>query len=101
MEWIGWLAAGVLLFTVGSQVVSQLRSRSTRGVSIWLYIGQVVASTLFTIHAINTEAWVFAVVNPITGLAGLVGLYGYWRFDDSDDSEDDQKAFVEAPERAY
>ena len=50
-ELIGWAAATVLLATICRQVYTQWRERSTGGVSKWLFVGQLVASTLFVIYS--------------------------------------------------
>jgi MtN3 and saliva related transmembrane protein len=49
IDWIGWLASIILLATIGRQVYTQWRTRSTAGVSKWLFIGQVAASVGFAI----------------------------------------------------
>ncbi|MCU0952903.1 MAG: PQ-loop domain-containing transporter [Burkholderiaceae bacterium] len=58
-EAIGWMATAVLLATVGRQVYSQWRSGSTQGVSSWLFIGQMTASTLFFVYSLLLDNWVF------------------------------------------
>ncbi len=44
---IGWGATLILLLTISSQVYEQWRSRSTQGVSHWLFAGQLAASAGF------------------------------------------------------
>jgi len=41
---IGWLSSLVLVLTLGQQVRTQWRSRERRGVSTWLFVGQLLAS---------------------------------------------------------
>ncbi len=74
-EAIGWLATAVLLATVGRQVYSQWRSGSTQGVSSWLFIGQMTASTLFFVYSLLLDNWVFVVSNAM--LLGTAAL-GQW-----------------------
>ena len=72
-EAIGWAAAIVLLATICRQVYTQWRERSTRGVSKWLFVGQLVASTLFVIYSWLLENLVFVVTNALLLLTALVG----------------------------
>jgi MtN3 and saliva related transmembrane protein len=78
-EAIGWAAAGVLLATICRQVYTQWKERSTRGVSKWLFVGQLVASTLFVVYSALLENWVFVVTNALLLLAALVGEVIYLR----------------------
>jgi uncharacterized protein with PQ loop repeat len=50
-ELIGWAAATVLLATIGRQVYSQWRSRSSQGASKWLFVGQITASIGFVVYS--------------------------------------------------
>ena len=72
---IGWAAALVLLLTIGRQVHTQWRDRSAKGVSHWLFIGQITASILFVIYSWILDDTVFVVTNAamlLTAVAGLV-----------------------------
>jgi uncharacterized protein with PQ loop repeat len=62
-DWIGWISSLILLATLGRQVYSQWRSRATAGVSKWLFIGQLAASTGFSIYSWLLHNWVFLVTN--------------------------------------
>jgi len=62
-DWIGWLASGVLLLTIGRQVFTQWKSRSSAGVSRWLFVGQVTASAGFIIYSYLLRNWVFLCSN--------------------------------------
>src|SRR5262249_5680824 len=76
-EFIGWTAAALLLATIGRQVYSQCRSRSSQGVSKWLFIGQITASTGFVVYIWLLGNWGFVVTKPLmlcTALAGQ-GIY--------------------------
>ena len=72
-EMIGWAAAAVLLATICRQVYTQWRERSTRGVSKWLFVGQLAASTLFVIYSALLQNWVFVVTNALLLVTALVG----------------------------
>jgi MtN3 and saliva related transmembrane protein len=76
---VGWLSAGVLILTISRQVYKQYKSRSTAGVSHWLFIGQVAASTGFVIYSALVDNWVFVVANAFILLTALVGQLIYMR----------------------
>lgn len=72
-EAIGWFATAVLLATVGRQVYSQWRSGATEGVSSWLFIGQMTASTAFLIYSWLLDNWVFVVSNAMLLVTAALG----------------------------
>jgi MtN3 and saliva related transmembrane protein len=72
-ELIGWASSVVLLFTVSQQVYKQWQSGSSKGVSRWLFVGQVSASTGFVIYSWLLQNWVFVVTNALVGLNAMVG----------------------------
>jgi MtN3 and saliva related transmembrane protein len=78
-EWLGWASSGVLLATLGRQVYSQWRQRSVEGVSSWLFIGQLTASTGFLIYSLLVDNWVFVVTNAALLVTALLGQYIYRR----------------------
>jgi MtN3 and saliva related transmembrane protein len=78
-EAIGWAAAIVLLATISRQVYTQWRERSTQGVSKWLFVGQLVASTLFVIYSALLDNWVFVVTNALLLCTALLGQFIYLR----------------------
>ncbi|HET7435846.1 MAG TPA: hypothetical protein VFN10_14155, partial [Thermoanaerobaculia bacterium] len=63
----------ILVLTIAKQVHKQWRDRTSAGVSTWLFIGQLAASTGFTIYSLLVHNWVFAVTNGIMVLNGLLG----------------------------
>jgi MtN3 and saliva related transmembrane protein len=75
VDLIGWLSSAVLLMTIGRQVYTQWRTRSATGVSRWLFIGQLSASTGFAIYSYLLHNWVFLVSNLallVTAIAGEI-----------------------------
>jgi MtN3 and saliva related transmembrane protein len=72
-ELIGWAAAAVLLATIGRQVYSQWRDRTSQGVSKWLFVGQIMASIGFVIYSWLLRNWVFVVTNVLMLGAALLG----------------------------
>jgi uncharacterized protein with PQ loop repeat len=72
-EWIGWISSLILLATLGRQVYSQWRAGTTRGVSKWLFIGQLAASTGFSIYSWLLDNWVFLVTNLALLATAVIG----------------------------
>ncbi|NMO16070.1 hypothetical protein HPC49_43305 [Pyxidicoccus fallax] len=73
-EAIGWFSSFVLVLTIGKQVYKQWKSGSSEGVSKWLFVGQITASTGFTIYSIIVRNWVFVVTNALMLLNAFVGI---------------------------
>ena len=79
LDWIGWLSAIILLATIGRQVYTQWRERATAGVSRWLFVGQLAASTGFVFYSCLIANWVFVVTNSLMLLAAALGQWIYLR----------------------
>lgn len=71
---IGWVSSAILLFTIGRQIWKQWQEKSSEGVSVVLFIGQIAASLGFTIYSYLVHNWVFVVTNALMLLNGLIGL---------------------------
>jgi MtN3 and saliva related transmembrane protein len=78
-ELIGWTAATILLLTLGRQVYSQWRDRTSKGVSRWLFVGQCGASAGFILYSWLLKNWVFVVTNALILATALVGEVIYLR----------------------
>lgn len=76
---IGWIAAGILLLTVGRQVYTQWRAGTTQGVSKWLFIGQIAASTGFVVYSALLGNTVFVLTNAFMLLTACLGQWIYAR----------------------
>ena len=76
-ELIGWVAAAILLATIGRQVYSQWRDRTSQGVSKWLFVGQIMASIGFVIYSWLLRNWVFVVTNVLMLGTALLGQWIY------------------------
>jgi MtN3 and saliva related transmembrane protein len=76
---IGWAAAAVLLATIGRQVYSQWRDGTSQGVSKWLFVGQISASSGFIAYSWLLANWVFLVTNALILLTALFGQWVYLR----------------------
>lgn len=72
---IGWTSSIILVCTIAKQVWKQWQAGTSEGVSIWLFIGQLAASTGFTIYSWLVHNWVFVITNALMLVNALVG-YG-------------------------
>jgi MtN3 and saliva related transmembrane protein len=73
IDLIGWSSSVVLLATIGRQVYTQWKTRTAAGVSKWLFVGQVTASTGYTIYSLLLHNWVFMTSNVALLGTALVG----------------------------
>lgn len=71
---VGWAASAILLATIGSQVYRQWKERTSKGVSRWLFIGQIAASVGFVVYSWMVNNTVFIVTNSLMLLSAVVGL---------------------------
>lgn len=78
-EVIGWAASAILLATLIRQIATQLRDRSARGVSRWLFVGQIAASVGFVTYSAMVGDWVFIVTNACILATAIVGQIVTWR----------------------
>jgi len=74
-EAIGWISSLILLLTIGKQIYKQWHEGSSEGVSKWLFIGQMAASSGFTLYSVLVRNWVFVFTNGFMVLNGLLGYY--------------------------
>jgi MtN3 and saliva related transmembrane protein len=79
IELIGWTAAAILLLTLGRQVYTQWRDRTSQGVSRWLFVGQCAASVAFIVYSWLLGSWVFVVTNALILVTAVVGEIVYIR----------------------
>jgi len=73
IDLIGWTSSLVLLVTLGRQVYTQWRTRSTHGVSRWLFIGQLTASCGYTLYSVLLHNWVFTASNIALLVTAVIG----------------------------
>jgi MtN3 and saliva related transmembrane protein len=78
-ELIGWTSSAILFMTIARQVYTQWKTKSTAGVSHWLFIGQLMASTGFTIYSYLLHNWVFVVSNFGMLITAVIGQIIYKR----------------------
>lgn len=73
-EAIGWFSSFVLVLTIANQVYKQWKSGTSKGVSKWLFVGQITASSGFTVYSVMVDNWVFVVTNALMLMSALVGI---------------------------
>lgn len=78
-EITGWLAASILLLTISRQVYTQWRDHSSRGLSKWLFLGQIAASLLFIVYSSLLKNWVFVATNVLMLATAAIGQWLYVR----------------------
>ena len=84
---VGWAASAILLATLARQTWRQWREPDPRGVSRWLFIGQIAASAGFVAYSWMLRNWVFIVTNTlilVTAIIGQLALSRAWREADAD-----------------
>ena len=80
IEAIGWISSLVLLLTLIRQVSKQWEEKNSEGVSKWLFIGQLAASTGFLVYSYLVSNWVFTVTNALLTINNIIGIYLYFRY---------------------
>lgn len=78
-EIIGWVSALILFLTISRQVYTEWRDRSTRGLSKWLFTGQLAASAGFIAYSWLEDNWVFVVSNSVMLMTAALGQAIYFR----------------------
>lgn len=77
---LGWGASAILIATLMRQSYVLWTDENAKGVSRWLFVGQIAASVMFIAYSWLVANWVFIVSNTLillTALAGEAGLL--WR----------------------
>ncbi|HVJ39432.1 MAG TPA: hypothetical protein VM687_16720 [Stenotrophomonas sp.] len=72
-DWLGWGASALLIITLLHQIRTQLRSRDTRAVSPWLFVGQSAASVGFICYSALLGNLVFIVTNSLILATAVLG----------------------------
>jgi uncharacterized protein with PQ loop repeat len=72
-ELIGWVSSLILLATLVRQVYTQWRARTAAGVSRWLFVGQLAASSGFALYSWLLGNWVFLATNVALLATAIAG----------------------------
>ena len=73
VDLIGWASSAILLATIMRQVYTQWKTKSTSGVSHWLFIGQLTASIGYSLYSYLLHNWVFLTSNIVLLLTAILG----------------------------
>jgi MtN3 and saliva related transmembrane protein len=79
-ELIGWASSLILLATLIKQVYKQWADGTSEGISKWLFVGQLAASTGFTIYSYLVGSWVFMATNALLTANNIIGIILYFHF---------------------
>jgi uncharacterized protein with PQ loop repeat len=60
-----------------SQTYTQWKTKAVAGVSRWLFVGQLTASTGYTVYSYLLHNWVFLTSNIVLLLTAIVGEWLY------------------------
>ena len=77
-EAIGWISSVILVLTVSKQVYKQWKTKTSEGVSKWLFVGQLAASIGFVVYSWLVDNWVFVATNSLmvaNAIAGALIVY--------------------------
>jgi len=73
IELIGWGSSVILLATIMRQVYTQWKTKAATGVSRWLFVGQLTASTGYTVYSYLLHNWVFMSSNIALLATAIIG----------------------------
>jgi MtN3 and saliva related transmembrane protein len=76
---VGWIASGILIATLARQSWHQWKDPDPRGLSHWLFVGQIAASVGFITYSWLLHNWVFIVTNTLILLTAVVGQIVFLR----------------------
>jgi MtN3 and saliva related transmembrane protein len=71
---IGISASLILLATIVTQIARQWAARTSKGVSKWLFVGQLAASTGFAVYSYLLGDRIFLLTNALMAVSAVVGL---------------------------
>ena len=71
---IGWAASAILVLTILAQVHPQWEQGSSKGVSKWLFAGQIAASSGFFAYSWLINDPVFIATNLLMLIGAVLGL---------------------------
>jgi uncharacterized protein with PQ loop repeat len=79
VDLLGWISSFILLLTLIRQVYVQWKSESVAGVSKWLFVGQLAASTGYTAYSFLLHNWVYVCSNIAILVTAVLGEAMYLR----------------------
>ena len=73
-EWMGFVAAALTTFSFVPQAVKTIRSKDTRGISLWMYVTFTVGIVFWLGYGIVLMSWPMILSNIVTLLLSLTIL---------------------------
>ncbi len=71
---IGWISSLILVLTIARQVYKQWQEGNSKGVSLWLFIGQLAAAIGFLVYSVLVWNPVFIATNSVMTVNSILGL---------------------------
>lgn len=66
LEWLGYVAATLTTAAFVPQALKTIRSRDTRGISLWMYVVFTIGIVFWFGYGIVLGSWPMIVANAIT-----------------------------------
>jgi len=66
VEWIGTIAATLTTIAFVPQAIKTIRSRDTRGISLWMYVSFTIGIGFWFAYGIALHSWPMIVSNLVT-----------------------------------
>lgn len=73
LQWLGWLSSAVLIATLAAQIRRQWQVEEPGGVSAWLFVGQIAASSGFVLYSLSKRDSVFVLTNSLILATAVIG----------------------------
>lgn len=73
LQWLGWLSSAILIATLIVQIRRQWQAAEPEGVSAWLFVGQIAASTGFVLYSLSVHDRVFVLTNSLILATAVIG----------------------------
>ena len=73
-EWMGFVAAALTTFSFVPQAVKTIRSKDTRGISLWMYLTFTVGIVFWLGYGLVLMSWPMIIANVVTLLLSLIIL---------------------------
>lgn len=73
MEIVGWVSSAILAATIIHQVWKQWKDGNSEGVSLGLFVGQILANIGFIVYSVHQGDWVFTFTNTLLLATNLIG----------------------------
>jgi MtN3 and saliva related transmembrane protein len=73
-EWMGFVAAALTTFAFVPQTIRTIRTKDTRGISLWMYLTFTVGVVFWLGYGLVLMSWPMIIANVVTLLLSLTVL---------------------------